>query len=47
MQRRRLTLWAASVAAVWFAQQRPAAATQPLGEFLERAEKQNFDAREA
>ncbi|MEY2933174.1 MAG: hypothetical protein RL033_3923 [Pseudomonadota bacterium] len=47
MQRRRLTLWAASVAAVWIAQQRPAAATQPLGEFLERAEKQNFDAREA
>jgi outer membrane protein len=47
MQRRRLTLWAASVMAVWLAQQRPAAATQPLGEFLERAEKQNFDAREA
>lgn len=47
MQKRGLGIWAASMALVLLAQQRPAAATQPLGEFLEQAERQSFDARES
>jgi outer membrane protein len=47
MLRRRQWIWAVSVALVLLGQQRPAAATQPLGVFLEHAEQQSFDARES
>lgn len=47
MYGRGLGIWAASMALVLLVQQRPAAATQPLGVFLEHAEKQSFDARES
>ena len=47
MHKRGLGMLAASMALVVLAQARQAGATQPLGAFLEQAEKQSFDVRES